>query len=157
MDATYLPSWRTASALNVPEDLQGAFMLRFYVIALCSGLVDRAYWWRLVSHGFGLVDERAEGGWRERAGYGMLVHFLKTLGEATFLEKLPAEEGCHLLKFRAGEDTLVMGWANGRTWAGALPFRFAEVRDAVGAPLGGEVALGDLPVYFLGVSEAGGD
>lgn len=152
VDATYLPPWRTASGLNVSEDLQGAYMLRYYVIALCSGLVDRAYWWRLVSHGFGLVDERAEGGWRERSGYRMLVRFLELLREATFVEKLPAEDGVYLLKFRTGEETCVMGWANGRTWTGPLPFQFAEARDALGEPFGEEVELGDLPVYFLGIS-----
>ncbi len=156
VNSTFLPPWQTPSPLNVPEDLMGAYMLRYYVIALCSGLVDRAYWWRLVSHGFGLVDERSEGGWRERSGYRMLEYFLKILGKATFREKLPVDDDVYLLDFQTDEGTLVMAWTNGRTRKGPLPFQFAEAKDAFGEPLGGEVELGELPVYFLGVSEVGG-
>jgi len=156
VDATYLPPWRTPHHLNVREDLQGAYMLRYYVIALCSGMVDRVFWWRLVSHGFGLVDERAEGGWHERSGYRMLEYFLKILGKATFLEKISDEDGVYLLKFQTGKEIWMMGWANGRTRTGPLPFRFEEARDALGEPLGAEVELADLPVYFSGVSKAKG-
>ena len=67
-------------------------MIRYLAIVLCSGFVERVYWWRLVAHGFGLVDERAKDGWRKRIAFYMLRTFLQELGQATFVEKIDLPE-----------------------------------------------------------------
>ncbi len=60
------------------------YMIRYLLIALCSGLVERVYWWRLVAQGFGLVDDRDPAAWRPRPAYHALQQFLRTVGESTF-------------------------------------------------------------------------
>ena len=123
-------------------------MLRYLVLTICSGFVDQVYWWRMVAHGFGLIDERAEGGWRERIGFKMLSVFLAQLGEATFVEKLEMEEEVYALRFERKNDEVTMMWCNGRTVSGPWPVEFAKALSASGEVI--ELSeVGDSPVYLI--------
>jgi hypothetical protein len=82
---------------DVDEETYADYMLRYYLHAICSGMVERVYWWRLVSRPFGLVDPE---GWRARPAYHALKDFLARFGQSTFVERLPSEEGSYLLRFR---------------------------------------------------------
>lgn len=146
--ATYQMPGQKESPLNVSDENYGHFMLRYVALALCSGFVDQIYWWRLVAHGFGLVDERAEGGWKARAGYDMLRYFLETVGSATFVEKLAMEEGVYALRFEREQDQVVMLWCHEREYSGSWPFEPKEVFDVFGAKtrLG---VVGGAPVYCI--------
>jgi hypothetical protein len=53
---------------NVSEDEQADFLVRYYILCLASGLVERVYWWQLVAPGYGLVDSR-ESPWRRRPAF----------------------------------------------------------------------------------------
>ena len=152
VDATFMLPEQTESALNVSEEDYGYFMLRYLVLTLCSGYVDQVYWWRLVSHGFGLIDERGEDGWRARPGFTMLKYFLETLGEATFIEKLKTEEGVYALRFATEQGDVVMSWANGKTAPVTWRTEGALVRDVLGQELGQELGsqeVNDAPCYFF--------
>ncbi|MCC5833837.1 MAG: hypothetical protein JJU20_03805 [Opitutales bacterium] len=46
------------SPLHVDDETYAAYMIRYYLISLCSGSVERVWWWRLASRGFGLCNER---------------------------------------------------------------------------------------------------
>ena len=70
---------------SVSEDDYGHFMIRYLLIALCSGLVDAVYWWRLVARGYGLVDDTDPQNWRERPAYRMLQFFLQSVGNSRFV------------------------------------------------------------------------
>jgi len=73
---------------SVDEQTYAAYMIRYLLITLCSGLVERVYWWRLAARGFGLVDDRPEQGpWRERPAYAALRTLLGRVGEAQFIER----------------------------------------------------------------------
>ncbi len=146
--ATYWPAGQPESKLNVSEEEYGWYMLRYLVLTICSGFVEQVYWWRLVSHGFGLVDERAEDGWRERPGFLMLQFFLTTLGEATFLEKLPSEEGVYALKFQTNEGEVVMGWAHGAAEETRWSSEHTAAYDAYGEKITSR-ALSEAPAYFF--------
>lgn len=150
VSATYLDPNQDGSPLEVSEKEYGIYMIRYFLLAICSGFVEQVYWWRLVSHGFGLVDERDEGGWRERPAFQMLQFFLKTLGEATFVEKLGSEDEVYFFRFTKDEEEWVVAWTNGVKRTGSLPFVCVEMLDAEGKPLelgAGEFVLGDSPVY----------
>ena len=134
--------------LHVSAEDYGYFMLRYLVLTLCSGYVDQVFWWRLVAHGFGLVDERAEGGWRGRPGFEMLGHFLKLLGSARFVEKLETREDVYALRFEAEGQEVVMAWCNGGTDAGELGFEFSKVLDVYGDQ-SADFVLSDAPVYLV--------
>jgi len=148
VDATFMLSDQKENHLNVSEQDYGNFMLRYLVLALCSGFIDQVNWWRLVSHGFGLVDERADGGWTARPAFQMLKFFLETLGEATFVEKLATASGVYALRFETAQGEVVMGWANGKKAKVTWPTGGGRRCDASGvAEDSGEV--GDGPCYFF--------
>jgi hypothetical protein len=154
--APYLPAYPTFDA-GATEEEYGHYLLRYLCVALGSGLVDRVYWWRLVSRGFGLVDDRDANAWRERPAYVMLRHFLSVLGESTFeAAELPPRvgdrHGRYRLAFRRADgERVVLLYAHGP----ALPFpeheSFGHVEDALGRrlPLRPEM-LGPAPVYLRG-------
>lgn len=147
--ASYLTPGAKTSKVSVSEEQYGCFMIRYLVLTLCSGFVDQVYWWRLVAHGFGLIDERTEGGWRERIAFQMLKVFLRELGTATFVEKLESEDEVYALQFERDRDSVTMLWCNGRTFAGPWPVGFTSVLDASGAEI--ELTeVGEFPVYLLG-------
>jgi len=156
VDGTYCPSWRNGSSLGVSEDLYGSYMLRYLVISLCSGLVERVYWWRLVSHGFGLVDEMGEDGWQERPAYKMLSVFLDCLGESTFVKMVSVSSGVEFYMFQKMDECIVLSWFNGGEISFDPPFKFKEVRSCLGDAISGGVMLNDSPVYFHGVSNCQG-
>jgi tRNA A-37 threonylcarbamoyl transferase component Bud32 len=72
---------------SVSEDEYGHFMIRYLLIALCSGLVEAVYWWRLVARGYGLVDDTDPANWRERPAYRMLQFFLQSVGTSRFVRR----------------------------------------------------------------------
>lgn len=81
------PGQVLSSPPSATEGDYANYMIRYLLIALCSGLVERVYWWRLVAQGFGLVDDRDPAAWRPRPAYHALRQFLETAGNATFTGK----------------------------------------------------------------------
>ena len=148
VSASFLLKGVRGSEVHVSKEEYGCYMLRYLVLTLCSGFVDQVYWWRMVSHGFGLIDERADGGWRERIGFKMLVVFLEKLGTATFVEKLATEEAVYALRFEREDDEVTMMWCNGRIFTGPWPSEFKKVLDASGEDIELE-EVGDSPVYLF--------
>jgi len=73
---------------SVSEDDYADFMLRYLLIAICSGIVEKVFWWRLAAYGYGLVDDLNSEQWRERPAYKMLKVFLAWVGDATFEKRL---------------------------------------------------------------------
>jgi len=132
---------------SVSEDDYADYMLRYVLIALCSGMIERVFWWRLTARGFGLLDDTDAARWRARPAYHALRYFLATLGDGTFLEKpdarnglsrqdLPRAEGVHLFMFqRPRGDKVCMAYSSAGRLDVMLPFDCMEVRDALGKPL----------------------
>lgn len=146
--ATYLPAGARGSRVHVTEEQYGHYMIRYLALTICSGLVERVYWWRLVAHGFGLIDERAAGGWRKRVGFQMLHTFLRELSQATFVEKMTTPEAVYALRFERKEDEVVLIWCNGRSFTGPWPLPFRRAIDSKG----GQIVpseIGEEPVYLI--------
>ncbi|WP_111641555.1 lipopolysaccharide kinase InaA family protein [Marinimicrobium alkaliphilum] len=80
---SYIPRDQTESDLHVDEATSAAYMVRFALIALCSGSTEKIWWWRLAHHGFGLVDDL--NGWRPRPGWQALVQFHRVLASDRFI------------------------------------------------------------------------
>ncbi|MEX1057314.1 MAG: lipopolysaccharide kinase InaA family protein [Natronospirillum sp.] len=78
----YQPKNKQESPLHISEQDSAAFMIRYALIALCSGTTERIWWWRLSHPGFGLIDDL--NGWRERPGWLALQHWQRTLQHETF-------------------------------------------------------------------------
>ncbi len=141
---------------NVSEDDYADFMIRYLLIALCSGHVERVYWWRLVARGFGLVDDTDPDGWRKRPAFEMLRHFVATLGNATFVQRDRGEaNGRHVYRFMLpdGECCLVVYAEQGEIPIDPLPAH-DRMEDAFGRPFPEACrTLGGRPVYVRGVND----
>ena len=146
--ASYLPKGAKGSRVHVSEEQYGHYMIRYLALVLCSGFVEQVYWWRLVAHGFGLIDERDSSGWRERVGFRMLKAFLQQLGQATFVEKLDTPENVYALRFERGAEQVVLLWCNGCEFSGPWPLDFDQALDAQGGAI--ELRrVGEEPVYLV--------
>lgn len=77
---------------GVAEATYAHYMIRYFLIALCSGLADRVIWWRLTAHGFGLIDERHPDGPRCRPAFYAFRRFAELMDDAVFEEKLEGKE-----------------------------------------------------------------
>lgn len=155
--APYLPPWRTGSDPGVDEDEYADFLLRYLLLALGSGMVERVYWWRLAARGYGVVDDADPTALRPRAAYRMLQRFLALLGEATLVSsRLPAprgqRHGRYRFAFRRPDgEHVVVTYAHGA----ALPFpaeeSFGRVEDAFGETIAA-AGLSGRPVYLRGAA-----
>jgi hypothetical protein len=155
--APYFPPWRHAGDPGASEDEYADYLLRYLCLALGSGMVERVYWWRLVARGFGLVDDADPAALRPRPAYAMLQHFLRLVGDSTFIgARLPARRGERHGRYRFAlrrpdGEIVALTYAHGP----ALPFpadeAFGRAEDAFGQPLDGVPAqLSGRPVYLRG-------
>lgn len=140
---------------SVNESDYADYMLRYLLIAICSGMVERVYWWRLVARGYGLVDDTDPDMWREREAYAVLEYFLRMLGNATFIERdLEIEkenEGVQVFKFETGTGSTVdVIYTLGEKVEFEIPFEFNSVTDVLGVRIktdDGKLELTGRPVY----------
>lgn len=136
---------------SVDEEAYASYLVRYIALALCSGLVDQVYWWRLVARGFGLVDD-TEPEWRMRPAYLALQVFLRELGDATFVERLPTPAGAWALRFeRPGRPGIILAWAHPSplSWMPEARVRSFIARDGHAHAITGAVTLYQSPVYLI--------
>ena len=133
----------------VTEDDYADYMLRYLLLATCSGMVDRVYWWRLVAAPFGLVDDSGAA-WSTRPAFDALRLFLREFGDATFLERLPSPDDAYLLRFRRPAGDAVIAWATGPRRM-EIDFAWTRACTATGGDVkrGGPLDLGGRPVYLF--------
>ena len=136
---------------SVDEDTYANYMIRYYALALCSGLVDQVYWWRLVARGFGLIDDAATPA-RTRPAYQALRVFIQELGDARFVEKMAAPEGIWLLRFeRKNRGSMILAWSHPAAVSHTFDpsYRSMLKRDGAMSSISGPVALDGSPVYLI--------
>ncbi len=95
---------------NVSEEEQADYMVRYYILLLASGFVERIYWWQLVAPGYGLVDSR-EKPWRMRPGYHAFKTMVGRLEESTFTRKTPHSRAM-IFSFQRGKEDFTVCWTN---------------------------------------------
>ena len=138
----------------VDEEAQADYLVRYYLLTIATGLIERVYWWQLVARGYGLIDPREEVV-RRRPSYSAFAHLAHRLRGATLSGWMPVSSNeLYALRFerRDGREAVV-GWANreGRAKI-TLPRPAAAVFDRDGSELrpGGEreVEVTSSPRYF---------
>jgi hypothetical protein len=93
---------------SVSEEEQADYLVRYAVICLASGLIERIYWWQLVAPGYGLIDSR-EAAWRRRPSYFALRELVRLLEGSRFEGK--AEDGrAQVFHFRRNGDEFAVCW-----------------------------------------------
>jgi hypothetical protein len=139
---------------SVSENEYANYMIRYLLIALCSGMVDRVYWWRLVARGFGLVDDTDPAKWRKRPAFAMFKQFVSVLASATFVEKLSSQDGENLFVFSLLEEGKVcVAYSTGGDREIRLPYECSRITSAEGEDItsaASSVRIGETPVYLFG-------
>jgi hypothetical protein len=144
---------------SVSEEEYADYLIRYLLLASCSGLVRQTVVWRLAAHGFGLVDDRAPGGWRRRPAFRALLCWQETLAGGSFVRReavAQADGRCvYLLRCSdAAGAPLLVGWSHGGAVEASAPFRLLRARDALGAsvplPSDARLRLGPRPIYAWG-------
>ncbi|MFQ6083031.1 MAG: hypothetical protein ACE5WD_06715 [Candidatus Aminicenantia bacterium] len=72
---------------NVSEEHYADYLVRYYLLCLCTGLVERIYWWQLIAPGYGLIDNRGKN-WRLRPGYRAYQTMVSLLRGSAFLQRV---------------------------------------------------------------------
>ncbi len=144
---------------SVSEDEYADYLLRYVLLATCSGLVRQTVVWRLAAHGFGLVDDRDPAGWRRRPAFEALRLWLEWTAGGTFIERVPIEGAdprrAYLLHcVNVVGEPLLVGWAHESQVAARTPVPVRQARDALGnkvhLPSDKHLRLGPRPVYAWG-------
>jgi len=136
---------------SVSEDAYGDYILRYLLIALCSGMVERVYWWCLVARGFGLVDDTDPDAWRERPAYRMLKTYLRQLGGGRFVEKPETTDGTERFVFERPDGKRVsLACATADHPVTLDTNGVVSATDALGEPLvvSDTMQVGGRPVYL---------
>ena len=124
----------------VSEEEQANYLVRYFVICLASGLVERIYWWQLVAPGYGLIDSRGPE-WRKRPGYFALRQMARLLEGSRFEGKVPSA-GAEIYLFRKEGREFAVCW----TRQGAVDHEFSPAPRLIVGRDGEERALGSARV-----------
>jgi tRNA A-37 threonylcarbamoyl transferase component Bud32 len=138
----------------VDEEQQADYLVRYYLLALGTGLVERVFWWQLAARGYGLVDPTDPCRPRRRPSFHALRTLVRELDGARLEAVLPSSPPIHLYRFRRSDGTeVVAGWsAADQTATAVLPRPTIAVmgRDGeeLAVPAGVAVEVRGSPKYF---------
>ena len=79
------PHSPAGKSVSVDESVQADYLTRFFLLTLATGLVERAYWWRLIATGYGLIDPRDGHLLRRRPSFSAFQTLCRELRGSTFL------------------------------------------------------------------------
>jgi len=148
-EGPHSPAGRAAA---VDEQAQADYLVRYYLLVLGTGLIERVYWWRLTARGYGLIAPEPDGRLRRRPAYGALQTLAVQLSGATFLGPLPTPEGAFMYRFDREGEEVVIGWSVEPGVTATLPRAAVRAANRDGRDLSitqrSEVELGPSPVYF---------
>jgi len=135
---------------NVSEEEQANYLVRYYILCLASGLVQRVYWWQLVAPGYGLIDSRKKK-WRKRPSFYALKTMVSLLERSTFAGKVPHPEAL-IFSFYRGKNDFVVCWTKGEPCEYVFPGRITKVlsRDGEEIPVKGDrIKIDGCPKYVF--------
>jgi hypothetical protein len=120
---------------NVSETEQADFLVRYYLLCLASGFVERVYWWQLLAPGYGLVDSRTNP-WRQRPSCMAFKTLVRYVDNSRFLgrEKAPLREA-HIFRFLKEGHEFAVCWSPGRPVAYRFHKPILRVEDRDGREL----------------------
>jgi tRNA A-37 threonylcarbamoyl transferase component Bud32 len=118
-------------AVSVDEETQADYLVRYYLLTLGTGLVERVFWWQLAARGYGLIDPADPvdpSRPRRRPSFFALKTLLRELDGARLERVLPTPPPARLYLFRRpdGGETAV-------AWSAAGPATVRLPRPALSA------------------------
>lgn len=139
------PKWQHKPSGESEHDYAN-FMLRYIVIAICSGHVDQLFWWRLSAKGYGLVDDQNE--FKPRLAYKALQYFFVRLGDATFIKKWPSAKNTYVMEFHNDTQQILMIWRTKGESTDLPKFDAQKMYDRDGNKLQTAV-ISESPIYLV--------
>jgi len=138
--------------VSVDEETQADYLVRYYILSLSSGFVERVYWWRLAARGYGLATVESDGSLRRRPSWHALRTLRATLGDARFTQQLPSPRGSWIYEFNTAEGLVLAAWSLAKETRVELPKAPIECRSRDGQelplPKGVTVSLHPSVQYF---------
>lgn len=136
----------------VDEESQADYMVRYFLLTLGTGLVERVFWWQLIARGYGLVTPLSSGELRRRPAYRALATMIGQLRGTTFVRPLDCAAGARLYLFDRDGEELIVGWSISAPVTAWLPrpAMAAVARDGAShsVRVDAEVRLTPSPAYF---------
>ncbi|MDD8027404.1 MAG: hypothetical protein PHI34_12935 [Acidobacteriota bacterium] len=134
----------------VSEEAQADYLVRYYILGLASGLIDRIYWWQLAAPGYGLMDTRVIPA-RKRPSFDAYRTMIGKLADAEFVRR-ERPRGGNVFWFRKDGVEFAAAWTNGPAFTLALPAPPAAVFDRDGRDLAPSraVRVTGHPLYLMG-------
>lgn len=133
---------------NVGEEEQADYLVRYYVLCLAGGLVERIYWWQLAAPGYGLVNT-LEKPWRFRPSYHAFQALVRHIDGSRFLRRSAGGEG-HVFHFEKEGRSFAVCWSSGRPVRRRFDRNVRAVFDRGGREIdftGREITLDGSPRY----------
>ena len=147
------PHSPAGNTVAVSEEAQADYLVRYYLLTLASGAVERVYWWRMIARGYGLIAPESDGTLRRRPSWHALKTLNAELGAATFTGELAEPENTWLYRFKRGDDTVIVAWSLSENGHAELPgpAQRAVTRDGaeMPPPEGTTITTGPSPVYYV--------
>ena len=142
----------------VDEESQANYLVRYYLLTLGTGLIERVYWWQLVARGYGLAHRKGES-MVYRPSYRAFQHMAQRLsdGELRRLD-VPGDRQVYLyLLTRRDGSEVAIAWSVGDTGerlrlprpASAV---FSRDGNRIAGPTEPEVNVTPSPTYYELVS-----
>lgn len=142
---------------NVTEEEQADYLVRYYVLCLATGFVERLYWWQLVAPGYGLIDSREEA-WRRRPSFFALSTAASLLRNSEFQGTIP-HPMAEIFDFHKPRESFVVIWTKEKSFWGqslvldaVLPGEVKRIMDCDGkeTPLqDGKIEISGRPKYIF--------
>ncbi len=142
---------------NVTEDEQADYLVRYYVLCLATGFVERIYWWQLVAPGYGLIVSREEP-WRKRPSFFAFKTMVSMLKDSEFQGTIPHPMAEIFVFHRDGENFVVVWTKDESNWGkflaldSFLPGQVDRVvgRDGEDIPVqDGQIEINGSPKYVF--------
>ena len=140
-------------AVSVDEERQADYLVRYMILALSTGLVERVFWWQPIAKGYGLIDpDPAAGQLRRRPSFWALAHLARRLEGSTSLGPLATAPDVRAFRFADPQGgTWIVAWSLGEraqlAAPGAIGEAFGRDGEAVVLPPSPEIALTSSPLY----------
>lgn len=145
--APYAP---TSEHECIDEETYANYMVRYYLLALCSSMVKSVYWHQLIAPGYGLIDNRNAKIVKRPAFYAFQT-MLEQLQGARVIAFVQHKNFYEIIAEQNGQNIQVM-WCNDETFELSFSSEVKVISRDGQASLSRSVQLSGSPVYIKEVN-----
>ncbi len=142
----YVP---TSLKESVDEETYADYLVRYYILSLSSG-AERVYWWQLVAHGYGIIDD-INGKWIRRTAWNSFKTMTKVLGSFRFIKKKKEKSFYSFTLENSREELITVAWNLMGAKKLTIDFELEEAisRDGERINITNPLTITSSPVYLI--------